>query len=123
MLVLKHAADRSAQSAPAAQVPVDETLAAHLERALLVDEERLSVDELRAAASASSGFTNWLLRAAELRLGRTVNRTEQAVEWLARNLLSELVTSLVQDEAAANATAAEWRLCALVKKIHACQQS
>src|SRR4051794_24114495 len=121
MLFLKHAADGSAEGAPAAQVPVDDTLAAHLERALLLDDESSRFEELTAAAGANSQFKSWLLRKAEMRLGRTINRSEEAVEWLARNLQAELATSLNEETENSAPGESQWRVAALVKKLAECR--
>src|SRR4051794_24841120 len=117
MLFLKHAADGSAEGAPAARVAVDDTLAAHLERALLFGDESSRSDELTAAAGANNQFKSWLLRRAEMRLGRTINRSEEAIEWLARDLQPELATSLNEETENSAPGESQWRLAALVKKL------
>jgi signal transduction histidine kinase len=117
MLILKHVADRSAQGAPAAQVPVDDRLAAHLERALLTDSEPSRSEELTAAAGANNQFKNWVLRRAETLLRRTINHSEEAVEWFARNLEGELANSLHGQPEHSAESETQWRLAALVKKL------
>src|SRR3954453_5430143 len=121
MLFLKHAADGWAEGGPAAQVPGDDTLGPHLERALLLDDESSRFEELTAAAGANSQFKSWLLRKAEMRLGRTINRSEEGIEWLARNLQPELATSLNEETENSAPGESQWRLAALVKKLAECR--
>ena len=117
MLLLQVAADASAPGAPAF-VPVDETAATHLERALLSDEAATAQSELRSLFSLSPDLSSWALRTAENRLGRTVNRSSEAAEWLAMNLVSELATSLVRSPDNQPMHAAGSRLTALVSKLY-----
>src|SRR2546423_13544615 len=119
MLFLKHAADESAQGA--LQVPVDDTLAEHLERALLTGDEASRLQELTAALVANEQFKYWVLRTAEVRQRRTVNQPKEAAAWLARNLALELATSL-KESAPPEPSNAEWRLTALVKKLAECSR-
>jgi signal transduction histidine kinase len=120
MLFLKHAADGSAEGAPA--VPVDDTLAAHLERALLIERESSRTEELMAAAGANDQFKHWLLRSAETRLRRTINRGDEAVEWFARNLQGELANTLYSEPEHTAESETQWRLAALVKKLAECRR-
>src|SRR4051812_16014234 len=116
MLFLKHAAEGPAQSsAPAGQLPVDEKLAVHLERALLADDDTSRVSELTAAVAANSDFQSWVLRTAEVSAGRTINRTDEAVQWLSRHLTGELAKAIASESAAPSTSESEWRLPTLVK--------
>src|SRR4051794_24544693 len=119
MLFLKHAAEGSAQRAPAAHVPIDDQLAAHLERALLASDGSARLQELMAASAADTQFKHWVLRTAEARRRRTVNHSDEAAAWLARNLAVELADSLDQPTSSPLSDA-QWRLTALVKKLSEC---
>lgn len=123
MLFLSHVADASAQGAPAAQVSVDDTLAEHLERALLTSDGSLRLQELMAAAAGNEQFKHWVLRAAETRLRRTINRTNEAVDWLAPNLDRELGRSLKEELTSVADSNTQWRLAALVEKLTACNRA
>src|SRR4051794_14089795 len=116
MLFLKHAAEGSAQRAPAAHVPIDDQLAAHLERALLASDGSARLQELMAASAADTQFKHWVLRTAEARRRRTVNHSDEAAAWLARNLAVELADSL-EAPTSPPLSDAQWRLTALVKKL------
>jgi signal transduction histidine kinase len=116
MLFLKHAAEGSAQSAPAAQVPIHDQLAAHLERALLASDEVSRLQSLIAASGADTQFKHWVLRTAEVRQRRTVNQFDEAAAWLARNLAVELAHSF-EERTSLPLSDAQWRLTALAKKL------
>ncbi len=119
MLYLKSPADSAADD-PQRGVPLVEQSALRLERALLTSDPVARQRELAEALADDRDFAGWMLRAAELRLSRTINRTEEAVTWLGQCLEMELAVSLVSDDqsAAAHPTDITWRLPALVTKMH-----
>jgi len=116
MLFLQHAADGSAEYTPP-RVLVQEGTAAVLERALLSEDGATRLQELRAGSAADRDFAAWALRNAEIRLRRTINRADEAAEWLSENLVTELATFLVADSSTLPVDSTAWRLSALVKKL------
>ena len=91
-------ADANAPLAPP-PIPIrDETVLA-FERALLTPDAAARLRELTAAIANDSDAASWALAAAEFRLGRTINRMENAAAWLNGCLEAELATSLRSDVA------------------------
>jgi signal transduction histidine kinase len=118
MLYLTQPTDAPAQGHQR-RIAIDGQTAVHLERALLTADRAARERELLSATTHQRDLAGWALRAAEHRLGRTINRVEEAVDWLCGCLEGELAASLVIDEAAAQFGAVEWRLAALAKKLSA----
>jgi signal transduction histidine kinase len=116
MLFLQPAADGSANDAPS-RMPVDDAAGLCLERALLASDETTRLAEVERALAADRNLATWALSTAENRLGRTVNRIDQAAEWLADHLVTELGATLRGDDAASSSAGIDWRLPALVKKL------
>jgi hypothetical protein len=114
MLFLR-AADGSAEGEPA-KVPLASAAGLQLERALLADDDSARIAELSRALEKDANLTAWALGRAEVGLGRTVNRIDEAAEWLARGLVSELSMAIIVD-AKSPVDSIEWRLPALVKKL------
>jgi signal transduction histidine kinase len=114
MLFLR-AADGSAEGEPV-KVPVAAAAGLHLERALLADDDSARIAELNRALESDANLAAWALGRAETGLGRTVNRIDEAAEWLARDLVAELSTAIIV-EAESPADSIEWRLPLLVKKL------
>lgn len=116
MLFLQPAADGSAHDAPA-RVPVDDAAGSCLERALLAADEATRLAEVERALAADRNLANWALSTAEARLGRTINRIDQAAGWLAEHLVTELGVALRGDVAEPALGGIDCRLPALVKKL------
>src|SRR3954454_8459396 len=95
MLFLQHAADGSAHDAPA-QIPVDDAAGLCLERALLAADQPTRLREVEHALSIDRNLAAWALRTAENRLGRTINRIQEAAGWLADHLVTELSAAFGQ---------------------------
>jgi hypothetical protein len=121
MLFLQPAADRSAHDAPA-RLPVDDAAGLHLERALLAGDGAARAAEVERALAADRNLANWALSTAERRLGRTINRVDQAATWLAEHLVSELGAALRGDYEESSIFDIGWRLPALLKKLGGCEQ-
>lgn len=116
MLFLQLPADAGQRPPP---VPIADATALALERALLSSDEAARQRELIVALVADRNAAVWALRAAELRLGRTINRVEEAAEWLSGCLESELATALTTDVADPPSNDIGWRLPALAAKLDA----
>jgi hypothetical protein len=121
MLFLQPAADGSAHDAPA-PLPVDDAAGLHLERALLAGDHATRLVEVERALAADRNLANWALSTAESRLGRTINRLDQAAGWLAEHLVGELGATLRGIVAESSSGGMEWRLPALLKKLLGCEQ-
>jgi signal transduction histidine kinase len=121
MLFLQPAADGSAHDAPA-RLPVDDAAGLHLERALLADDGATRSAEVERALAADRNLANWALSTAESRLGRTINRLDQAAVWLSEHLVTELTVTLRGDGAESAPGGIDWRLPALLKKLFDCAQ-
>jgi signal transduction histidine kinase len=96
MLFLQPPADANAPAAPA-PIPIADDTGLAFERALLAGNAAERLREVSAALSADSGAAAWALGAAESRLGRTINRIEDAAAWLAQSLEAELAVALKAD--------------------------
>lgn len=116
MLHLKHPADDTAQDAQRLAPLADDTALA-FERALLADDSAERHREVSGALAADEKVARWALRMAEMRLGRTINRTQEAADWLSGCLESELAASLASDVNNTSASGIQWRLPALVSKL------
>jgi signal transduction histidine kinase len=115
MLFLQHAADSSAQDSPA-RIPVDDAAGLCLERALLAADQTTRLAEVGRALAMDRNLASWALCEAEKRLGRTVNRIEEAAGWLADHLVPELAAALSGDYADSS-EGIGWRLPALLRKL------
>jgi signal transduction histidine kinase len=118
MLFLRLPATLAANDAPE-PLPLEESTARALERALLVDDPESRKHELSSAAAADREFAGWALRLAELRTGQTVNRTDEAVAWLAYHLVGEVAVGIVEDPADSVPNSIGWRLPHLATKLAA----
>ena len=121
MLFLQLPADANAPSAPP-PIPLRDETALAFERALLTPDAAARLRELTAAIANDSDAASWALAAAEFRLGRTINRVEDAATWLSGCLEAELATSLRSDVAEGTSeTLGEIsaRLPLLVARLHA----
>jgi signal transduction histidine kinase len=78
--------------------------------------------EIGHALAADSNAASWAMTRAEVALCRTVNRIDEAVQWLAENLITELAAGLVCGDESAAVGDVEWRLLALVRKLGAYEQ-
>ncbi len=109
-----------------AVVPVSNATALAIERALLSLDRESRCSDLRVALESDDNVAGWALRVAEVRLGRTINRVEEAAKWLGKNLISELARSLKADSTANAVSTADqevhWRLPRLVVALHAAEQ-
>ena len=121
MLYLKLPVEGSGNGAER-RVPVGEQTALCLERALLSNDRAARQRALAEAFADDPKVAGWALRAAELRLGRTVNRIDEAVEWLTGRLESELASSLTCENACPQSGEIEWRLWALASKLFAYEE-
>jgi signal transduction histidine kinase len=118
MLFLQPPAD-AATEVPPARVPIADATALALERALLAGDDATRLRELVAAFSVDGNAASWVLRAAEVRLGRTVNRVEEAADWLNGCLERELAVALCSDDSHVEPNDINWRLPLLVAKLEA----
>jgi signal transduction histidine kinase len=116
MLWLKQSGDDQAGSA-LPRLPLSDQAAAALERALLASDPALRRCELERALAADSVFAGWVLRRAEIRTNRTINRVDEAADWLIRRLEIELATALGGDNSAEPSSDLDGRLFALVTKL------
>src|SRR3989337_1414905 len=121
MLYLKLPVEGSGNGAER-RVPVGEQTALCLERALLSNDRAARQRALAEAFADDPKVAGWALRAAELRLDRTVNRIDEAVEWLTGRLESELASSLTCENACPQSGEIEWRLWALASKLCAYEE-
>jgi signal transduction histidine kinase len=121
MLYLTQPTDAPSHCAPPHGAPLRFEIAgqtaARLEQALLARDRAARKRELQSALASDSQLAGWALRAAEFRLGRTINRLEEAADWLSGCLETELASSLVVDDASAEPGGVEWRLAALAKRL------
>src|SRR6478609_6204113 len=78
-------------------LPLEESAALALERALLADDVIVRQQELSSAVSDDRALASWVMRLAELRTGQTVNRLDQAVAWFSTQLPIELAAALYSD--------------------------
>jgi signal transduction histidine kinase len=111
------------ESAPQ-HLPLSKTTALGLERALLSADRAQRQQELATAAAQDPQFTSWALRTAEYRLSRTVNRIDEAVDWLAGRLEIELLASFQVDAAeqlAGDVNDIAWRFPRLVARLGSCE--
>ena len=121
MLYLKQSADDAAVDA-LWHVPLAEITAIRLERAILTHDAEVRRRELLQSLADDQTFAGWALRAAEHRLVRTINRVEEAAEWLSGCLESELAAAIVSSDATELVSDVEWRLFALVTKLNEYEQ-
>ncbi|MEX0610798.1 MAG: ATP-binding protein [Pirellulales bacterium] len=118
MLYLLQPGDESVDGANRRVALIEQT-AARLERALLAADPATRHRELAEAFAEDRNLAGWALRAAEFRLGRTINRIEEAADWLCGCLEIELGASLINQEAPSPPSEVEWRLSALAVKLFA----
>ncbi len=118
MLFLRLPANAAANDVPE-PLPLEESTALALERALLVDDLGSRQKELSSAATTDREFAGWALRVAELRTGKTINHTDEAVAWLSHHLADELAVAIVEDSADCVLSSIGWRLPQLAKKLAA----
>ena len=107
-------------------LPMDDATALAFERAILAVDRSARLGELKAALAIDRNAASWVLRAAELRLGRTINRVEEAAEWLCDCLVVELAAALRSDgpadSPAATTNGIDWRLPLLTSKLDASER-
>lgn len=113
MFFLQHAAEGSA-NAPA-RMPVCDEAAVHLEIALLAGQPELRLAEVQRALAADRNLAAWAIATAETRLGRTINRADEAGQWLVERLAIELGGIIVGETDEPPSAAISWRLPALVE--------
>jgi signal transduction histidine kinase len=116
MLFLQHEADGAAHDAPA-RMPVDDAAGLYLERALLAADQATRLAEAGRALATDRNLAAWALRTAENRLGRTINRIDEAASWLAEHLVTELALVLDGDCADSSPESIGSRLPALLRKL------
>jgi signal transduction histidine kinase len=121
MLFLQPAVDGSASGAPA-RFPLDDAAGVHLEQALLAADGATRLAAVEHALAADRNLASWALATAENRLGRTVNRSDEAAQWLADHLVAELKAVLRGEDTVPLSTGIEWRLPVLVEKLFDCDQ-
>ncbi len=119
MLFLQPPADADSP-VPPELLPIAEATVLALERALLSTDEVDRLLELTAALSADGNASSWALRTAEVRLGRTINRVEEAAAWLCSCLERELASSLRSEPQLPPTNDISWRLPLLVARLEAC---
>jgi len=116
MLYLKQPGDEAAGKAPRRLLLPCDTAAA-LERALLSSERPRRLHELRRALANDPNFAGWTLRLAENRTQRTINRVDEALEWLSDRLEIELAAAVERDDSSTSSSELEIRLLALIAKL------
>jgi signal transduction histidine kinase len=118
MLSLQYVAQEPTANAPQS-VPISEVAALGFERALLANDRATRRRELENLFSTDPNVAGWALRTAEMRVRRTINRLEEAAEWLSDSLEKELAAALAADESSPGEIT--WRLPALVARLCICQ--
>lgn len=98
-------------------MPLTDRAADFLERALLASDAALRRHELNQALAADSVFAGWALRLAERRTAGTINRFDEAAEWLCDRLEIELAAAAECDDSAVPSSDVQRRLIALVTKL------
>lgn len=98
-------------------VPIADATALAFERALLAADDAVRRSELASALAGDANAASWTLRVAELRAGRTINRVDEAVDWLSERLACELAAALSTDAAKPQANDVRWRLPALAERL------
>jgi signal transduction histidine kinase len=122
MLYLQLPAD-AASLAPPERLLIEDSTARAFERALLAADAAERLRELTAAFADRSAAT-WALALSENRLKRTVNRVEQAAEWLSgAGLAVELADALHTDAQAAQPNEIDWRLPRLAASLAAASRA
>lgn len=106
-----------------AAMPIADATGLAFERAFLSADDSSRLREVSAALSADRNAGSWAMRVAEMRLGRTVNRVEEAAEWLATVLVRELAAALTSDGLAAPSNEIGWRLPLLAARLFGVEQS
>ena len=86
MLYLRQARD-PARGELSERVPVAELTAVGLERALLASDENTRRRELAIALARDPAVTAWVMHTAQLTFGRPIETFEEAVNWLAIQVL------------------------------------
>jgi signal transduction histidine kinase len=115
MLYLKPSCDTTGSASQ--PVSLGEQTALRLERALLCDDQAAKRGELVAAFQADRDVAGWAMRTAESRLGRTINRIDEAADWLCGCLEVELGAALTSQPPPSQPANGEARLAALVAKL------
>jgi signal transduction histidine kinase len=103
-------------------IPIADATGLAFERALLATDDAARQRELVEALAADRNAALWGLRLAETRLGRTINRVEEAAEWLSGCLVAELAAALTSDRAASHTDNIGWRLPLLAEKLLECER-
>jgi signal transduction histidine kinase len=121
MLYLKTPHEESANGAPL-HLLLGEQTALRLECALLSEDRAARQRELVAAFAADHHLAGWAMRAAETRLSRTINRVDEAADWLSDCLEVELAAALASEPPCPQPTDVESRLAALALKLSGYEQ-
>ncbi len=116
MLYLKQFAEGAATGARQ-RVPLASDTAVRCERMLLTSDRAERLRELTRTLEDDRDIASWALRAAECSLGCTVNRIEEAAEWLEGCFETQLAASLESDASSGKVVEIEWRLPALALKL------
>jgi signal transduction histidine kinase len=116
MLYLRLVALRAGET-PERRVPLFDSTAVLLERALLTGDPPRRRSILEKALETDSGFANWALVFAERELNRTINKPEDAAEWLSIGLERILAEFLANEPPLEESDDIQWRLPALVSKL------
>ncbi len=98
-------------------LPIDDTTALALERALLSTDESSRFRELSTALANNQNAASWALRTAETRLCRTINHVDEAAPWLCGHLETELADALTSDATDSAVNDIGWRLPLLATKL------
>jgi signal transduction histidine kinase len=120
MLFLQPLADAAANAPP--PLPISETTCLAFERALLATDDAARRLELRDALETDRHAALWALRLAETRLGRTINRIEEAADWLSGRFAAELAAALTSSVPPTPANDIGWRLPLLAGKLLECER-
>jgi signal transduction histidine kinase len=120
MLYLKQAAGDVGKRR---RVPLAERTAIALEIALLAENETVRRSELAQALARYSDFAGWALRAAEHGSGHTINRIEEAADWLESNLAASVGAAIESDDAPVQPGDIQWRLPAVLAKLSGCERA
>jgi signal transduction histidine kinase len=118
MLYLRQARDPARGELPE-RVPVAELTAVGLERALLVSDEATRRRELAITLARDPAVSAWVMQSAELNFGRPIETFEEAVNWLADCLVTQLSAALApqKDNRSSGASEIETRLPALIARL------
>ncbi len=116
MLYLKQTA-ADAASGMHQRVPLVNDTAVRFERILLTPDRAERLRELTQTLADDRNIAVWAIRAAEQSLGCTINRSDEAAEWLECCFETKLAAALESEASVEKPAEVEWRLPALALKL------